>query len=120
MIAILFLFVVSMIPVACVWFCIQVFRWMVKRSTGAEVQITPDSYFEMYRNMKTVWHHAPLDYSAEGQGERRKSKHNPRFERLMEQDNAQRLALAQERIADPIHDDSQEVVELASLLRKEN
>ena len=120
MIAILFLFLVSMIPIMGVWLCIQVFRWLVKRSTGAEVQITPDNYFDMYRNMKTVWHHDPLDYSAGTQADRRKSKHNPHFERIMDKDNAQRLASARQRISEQTIDDSQEVVELASLLNNKS
>lgn len=119
MIAILFLFLVAMIPVLGVWLCIQLFRWLVKRYTGAEVQITPDNYFEVYRNMKTVWHHDPLNFEADGQGKARKSKHNPHFERLIERDNAQGLVIAQERIAENYDDTVQEPVLLASLLKDE-
>ncbi len=117
MIAILFLFVVAMIPVAGVWLCIQAFRWLMKHNTGAEVQITPDNYFNMYRNMKTVWHHDPLNYEADSQHKTRKSKHTPHYDRLIEQDK-QRLAEAQYRMADVV--DEQEHMQLVSLLESKN
>ena len=121
MIAILFLFIVAMIPVACVWLCIQAFRWLMKRKTGAEVQITPDNYFHIYRNIKVLWHHNPLDYEAEGQRKARKPKHNPHYERLIEQENAQRLDMARQRIREVEEvDTDHEPVQLGSLLQQDD
>ncbi|MEO1646171.1 MAG: hypothetical protein AAFR67_13355, partial [Chloroflexota bacterium] len=75
--ALLFLLAISSIPIIGVWLCIQLFRFIMKRTTGADVYISPDGYFHMYRKMKTLWDKDPLDYDADDTPVRRKRKHTP-------------------------------------------
>ena len=114
--ALLFLLTISTIPVIGVWACIQLFRIIMKRTTGADIYISPDGYFHMYRKMKTLWDKDPLAYDADDTPIRRKRKHTPHYDRLIDQ---QEISKASERLqAPPLQEKtkSAEPVPLAELL----
>lgn len=97
MLAFLFLMGLALIPVVMVWAIIQLFRWIMKKTTGQDIYITPDRHFEMYRKMKILWDYDPLDYSDTAQRKPRKTKETPHYDRLMAQN--QQVAQASERLS---------------------
>lgn len=121
--ALFFLLAISTIPIIGVWLCIQLFRFIMKRTTGADVYISPDGYFHMYRKMKTLWDKDPLDYDADDMPMPRKRKHTPHYDRLAGQLEQHEVAEASERLQVPTLQEQSaptEPVPLATLLERKD